>query len=387
MLEFYKKVTATFVGVIGLMSLIGYICIERIFVSDTLLPAQKSVLPWEATTVSDVISGGSSSISILDATYSLNYHYTITTDRTYPFASLILMFADTGDSEQLVDLAEYSSASLRVNCAHGNLLSFNLHSFDEKVTTPEDFSSYRISTTLFSCGDGWTDVEIDLQHMSVPPWWLEAYNVELSSQDYQLDKVIAFSFGASRQGPVDMPTQVKIGDLTLHGRDWRYSYAFLILSILVWCGFIFWVFKSYGRALIADVKEKLQKDRPLIAYQQLSMEPHKNKDKGQVLRFMATEYVDSDLTLEIAAAKLGINRTKINEILKQEMGFTFNAYLNRLRLSEAARLLAETSEASVAEIAYSVGYNNVSYFNRLFKNEYGCTPKTFKSINLERDKD
>ena len=35
---------------------------------------------------------------------------------------------------------------------------------------------------------------------------------------------------------------------------------------------------------------------------------------------------------------------------------------------------------SVAEVAYSVGYANVSYFNKLFKEEYGCTPKVFKTV-------
>ncbi|WP_157200825.1 AraC family transcriptional regulator [Massilia sp. Root351] len=34
----------------------------------------------------------------------------------------------------------------------------------------------------------------------------------------------------------------------------------------------------------------------------------------------------------------------------------------------------------MAEIAYSVGYANVSYFNKLFKEEYGCTPKAFRSL-------
>jgi AraC-like DNA-binding protein len=34
----------------------------------------------------------------------------------------------------------------------------------------------------------------------------------------------------------------------------------------------------------------------------------------------------------------------------------------------------------VAEIAYSVGYANVSYFNRLFKEEYNCTPKSFRAL-------
>jgi AraC-like DNA-binding protein len=53
--------------------------------------------------------------------------------------------------------------------------------------------------------------------------------------------------------------------------------------------------------------------------------------------------------------------------------------LNKLRLTESARLLAEQDSATIQEIAFSVGYGNVSYFNRLFKEEYGSTPKAFRS--------
>ena len=60
---------------------------------------------------------------------------------------------------------------------------------------------------------------------------------------------------------------------------------------------------------------------------------------------------------------------------------TFTGYVNKLRLTEAARLLSENSGAAILEIAYSVGYANVSYFNKLFKEEYGCTPKVFRSIS------
>ena len=35
----------------------------------------------------------------------------------------------------------------------------------------------------------------------------------------------------------------------------------------------------------------------------------------------------------------------------------------------------------MAEIAYSVGYANVSYFNKLFKQEYGCTPKASRNVS------
>ena len=59
---------------------------------------------------------------------------------------------------------------------------------------------------------------------------------------------------------------------------------------------------------------------------------------------------------------------------------TFNRYVNKLRLTEVARLLKENTGEPIAEIAYSVGYGNVSYFNKLFKEEYGCTPKAFRTL-------
>src|SRR5690606_9698016 len=130
---------------------------------------------------------------------------------------------------------------------------------------------------------------------------------------------------------------------------------------VVWACFTCWLFRQYTKYLIADVKDKLQKNRPLIAYQRLSVEtPRKDREKIALMRLIATRYADPDLSLEKAAAALGVNRTKINDILKQELGFTFSAYLNKLRLAEAARLLSEKGGASVAEIAYSVGYSNVS---------------------------
>jgi AraC-like DNA-binding protein len=83
-------------------------------------------------------------------------------------------------------------------------------------------------------------------------------------------------------------------------------------------------------------------------------------------------------------AGTGANRNKVNEVLKTELGLTFSSYLNKLRLTEAARLLTEKNSAAVAEIAYSVGYANVSYFNKLFKDEYGCTPKAFRTIATQQ---
>lgn len=99
---------------------------------------------------------------------------------------------------------------------------------------------------------------------------------------------------------------------------------------------------------------------------------------------MVTEYQNPNLDLETVSQQVAMNKTKLNDILKEEIGLTFNAYLNKLRLTEAARLLAENNDMNIAEVAFSVGYNNASYFNRLFKIEYGCAPKAFKSLTLNK---
>lgn len=380
MLRFYKNAVAVFLALAALTSLIAYVCLERTFLSDALLPAHISVIPWKAETDSDVRIGGSSSASINDTTHSLDFDITVKTDVQYPYASLMLIFGDAENPRQVADLTPYSTLSIDVKCAPRNVLTFTVFSIDEHVTKPAEIDTYRMAATYFSCKEDWTRVDIDLRHIEVPEWWLKTFNFELSDRDYRRDRVKRFAFGSSLQSPSNTPFNVQIRELTLHGNDWRYEYTFWALFALIWSGFALWFFKQHTQYLIADIEEKLQKNRPLIAYQQLSIEPHKDKEKSMILRFMATEYADPDMSLETAMAKLGINRVKINEVLKEELGLTFIAYLNKLRLAEAARLLSEKSDASIAEIAYRVGYNNASYFNKLFKSEYGCTPKMFKSL-------
>ena len=55
------------------------------------------------------------------------------------------------------------------------------------------------------------------------------------------------------------------------------------------------------------------------------------------------------------------------------MGTGFIDYLNDYRLTIAERLL-KSSDSSVLEIAEQCGFDNLSYFNRIFKRKYGISP-------------
>lgn len=59
------------------------------------------------------------------------------------------------------------------------------------------------------------------------------------------------------------------------------------------------------------------------------------------------------------------------------MGVPFTAYLNSYRLTMAARLLLQ-SDDTVLLIASKVGFDNLSYFNRAFKKQFGMTPSAYR---------
>ena len=64
-------------------------------------------------------------------------------------------------------------------------------------------------------------------------------------------------------------------------------------------------------------------------------------------------------------------------------GQTFTAYLNTIRMNHACQLLLETDD-TVLEIALECGYENVSYFIRLFGNLMHCTPLQYRLSKQHR---
>ena len=76
-------------------------------------------------------------------------------------------------------------------------------------------------------------------------------------------------------------------------------------------------------------------------------------------------------------ALTGKSQEHITRAFQRFYGETPSDYVNRLRLQHAAWLL-QTGEEKVIDILYRCGFNNVSYFNRLFKKRYGLSPREYR---------
>lgn len=386
MQAFFKKALLALIGIVVADVLLALFFIYQSYLSVPLLASNQAGAGWHYMTNSDVEMGGTSIVRIPDRQRDqLRFEFRLTDVGKYPFTSAGLVLLDAHGRPAQVDWTKYSDITFLAKCAPANSMVFGISAFDDKISKVGEFLTYRPPGTYFSCNERGVPVSLDLTRLAIPDWWFSTVNLDLSHQGYELNKVSKFVFGTSSQSPRNVDSYLDISELTLHGRDYRYIAALAIILLASWGGFAWWFFRAHSQALTASLNSRMKKDLPLVAYRQLTLEPYKDKEKATILKFIATNFTNPEMDLEFVVSATGTNRNKVNDVLKSELGMTFTSYLNKLRLTEAARLLIEMESATVAEVAYSVGYSNVSYFNKLFKEEYGCTPKSFRTLASQQD--
>ena len=94
-----------------------------------------------------------------------------------------------------------------------------------------------------------------------------------------------------------------------------------------------------------------------------------------VLRYIEEHYADGSLS-EIAS-RLHYELPYLSRLIRRDTGKNYTELLQEKRLSQAAWLLRNT-DRRVDEISLSVGYENISYFHRLFAARFGCSPKKYR---------
>jgi YesN/AraC family two-component response regulator len=102
----------------------------------------------------------------------------------------------------------------------------------------------------------------------------------------------------------------------------------------------------------------------------------------------ALYYVEKNFRKKLKAddvAKLcGISAFRFSRLFKETFGIAFRDYVVRYRLREACRML-QTGYTSVTEACFSVGFNDVAYFSRMFKRHFDICPSTLMSEDVELD--
>lgn len=126
--------------------------------------------------------------------------------------------------------------------------------------------------------------------------------------------------------------------------------------------------KKVGEVLIKVLEEIVEMDQEIL--------PDTSLTVLEIKKIIKNEYMN-DIGLDEISEKVCLTSSYVSFIFKKETGSTLIKYLTDYRMKQAKELL-ENSNMKIVDIGKACGYSNQSYFNKLFKNYYGITPKQYR---------
>ena len=103
----------------------------------------------------------------------------------------------------------------------------------------------------------------------------------------------------------------------------------------------------------------------------------KHKKVNEITIYLSQHFKEP-ISLNDAANKFFLNKSYLSRIFKEITGFTVTEYINTRRIQEARKKLTNTTH-SITKISESVGYDSITYFERVFKNHCRMTPVEYRN--------
>jgi AraC-like DNA-binding protein len=225
----------------------------------------------------------------------------------------------------------------------------------------------RHSSLDVKSGQRANSIMLDLNKLETPNWWYEVIGqspTEFGS--ITLDSVESILLTSGVSPALNIPQTLKIKSITFYKDN---SIAIVTLCLLE--GILVLVL-----FYIEWVKIKKSKIKPIeIKYKALEIPEIKEQQDDGFFDYIHSNYQDSDLTLTKVSNESGVQERIISRSILDKYNCNFKTYVNQIRIEEAQRLLAN-SKLNMSEIAYTVGFNSPSSFNKVFKKITGKSPSS-----------
>lgn len=101
-----------------------------------------------------------------------------------------------------------------------------------------------------------------------------------------------------------------------------------------------------------------------------------DKSIKRIVKYIENNYY-TDLKLELLADIFNYNSAYLGKVFKNNIGMSFNTYLDNIRIDQAKKLLMEDN-LKVYQVCEKVGYKNIDYFHSKFKKYVGVSPLNYK---------
>ncbi len=232
--------------------------------------------------------------------------------------------------------------------------------------TPLDDENQKMFHNYLNISDEYKVYNLPLNKFSYPEWWADQLQIAVESLSNSDKKEIVNMNIGTAYNPSKLGGKfIEIRSLKIVRNNKSLYFILLIIemfSVLI---------------VVSLQKIKRRKKEVTVLYKPIEIDD-KSKNEIDFIEFINENIYDSDLSLIKIAETLSISQRIITEQIQKDFGTNFNSYINRIRINEAKRLL-ENSDLNISEIAFKVGFNSHSHFNRVFKNEENISPTAYRN--------
>lgn len=125
-----------------------------------------------------------------------------------------------------------------------------------------------------------------------------------------------------------------------------------------------------------DDRDKQMKDVELKSADEALME--------KIMQYLNDNMSDSNLSVETMASSVGLSRVHLHRKLKALTSMSARDFIRTYRLKQAGKLLA-SKKLNVSDVAYSLGFSNLSHFSNTFKDFYGMSPSEYMAKHRDEN--
>lgn len=326
--------------------------------SELVLPFNDTKMKMRSYT--DATGDNGNSIITSKLKDGIHFTYTLKDGFDYPYAGAEI-FPDSG----FLDLHKYKYIDITLSSDTNIAVNVYLKTFQDSCTVMGNYITYRFLEHKLLISNVPRVYRINIKSMKTPEWWYvvnKKDQVRLGKPD--LHKVIQYDVATSSIY-LNRPGFVHIHSIKIVRNPMPLIAAF---SVLILSAFIIGLLK---------LSKILRKRQRIISYQKIDNPVVEDTQEKRIATYIGSNYQDCSLSIETVGLKTGVHWSKVSSIIKNQNGMTFKKYLNAIRIAEAKRLLVE-SDRQIIDIALSVGYGNVSHFNRVFREMENCSPREFR---------
>jgi len=269
--------------------------------------------------------------------------------------------------QSVINLSRYNQIRLKI--AGQKIAGIGVSIYTKNPNTAAQSNELCFITNL-GISPKYKQYDISLDQLKISDWWRDLNRISSKESTHpDLKNVLRLNINTAYTPVLGTRSSLTIEEISVERNNTNLILLLISAEFIV---FLLLIIIHYLRAKLRKANEPIT-----ITYKPVETE-NQNLQFTGFLDYLNSHFHENDLTLEQVSSHTGINERRIATTIQENFGCNFKSYINQLRINESKRLLKET-DFNMGEIAFKVGFNNQSHFNRVFKSLVRISPSEFKA--------